>query len=335
MYSQKKLWTFSSEDILTALCLLIACSTLPQCLKCIPSGIWWLCYVGPFENPVLSIFLTIFRSASTFRITNSVRAAQPVKHPRVSDFSWRQGGNQRKNIILTEPPNAKWKPPQHLFDKISQGSRSWRQESVETFQPSCLQIQIMQLHLPSLGKLWKSCCFAKELILFLQSLDHRKRQGKKNERMDSFRILKFETAKQSKLQTKIPFPKRHLLHHPVVAHGPSRPNETTSHEWNWRMLRLQGSYFVLVPFSNSLDRTPKKVQKIWGFLSEVQKRRVETSKKIYVFIKPIKCCFMRFQLTNSCSTASMNSSCLATISPSQGLQWHSNSCTVMVTQTLV
>ena len=188
-------------------------------------------------------------------------AAQPVKHPRVSDFSWRQGGNQRKNIILTEPPNAKWKPPQHLFDKISQGSRSWRQESVETFQPSCLQIQIMQLHLPSLGKLWKSCCFAKELILFLQSLDHRKRQGKKNERMDSFRILKFETAKQSKLQTKIPFPKRHLLHHPAVAHGPSRPNETTSHEWNWRMLRLQGSYFVLVPFSNSLAERQKKSKK--------------------------------------------------------------------------
>lgn len=114
----------------------------------------------------------------------------------MSDFSWRQGGNQRKNIIgiLNEPPNAKWKPPQHLYDKISH-SWSWRQESVETFQPSCLQIQIMQLHLPSLGKLWKSCCFAKELILFLQSLDHWKEKVK---RMDSFRILKFETAKQSK-----------------------------------------------------------------------------------------------------------------------------------------
>ena len=79
-------------------------------------NIWWLCYVGPFENPVLSIFLTIFRSASTFRITNSV-SRTACKHPRMSDFSWRQGGNQIKYIILTEPPNAKLKPPQHLYEK--------------------------------------------------------------------------------------------------------------------------------------------------------------------------------------------------------------------------
>ena len=78
-----------------------------------------------------------------------------------------------------------------------------------------------------------------------------------------FADLSLKTAKltvQTPNRGISPFPKRHLLHHPAVAHGPSRPNETTSHEWNW-MLRLQGSYFVLVPFSNSLAERQKKSKK--------------------------------------------------------------------------